>query len=484
MDSQDNPTLDRRQGGYGGLAIDRIAPADGGVEVEWSLSGPLAGEDAHFVLDVREIAQVRVMGVHTRFLHTAPAAARSLRVGGLSNGIDYVVTVSAIRGNVEAARSRPRLFRPGAFPGVVVAYLHPEDYTFDSSGRSTASPSLLRLPNGRLLASHDIYWARGGQNITHIYRSDDDGASWHYQSQLVPCFWGKMFWHRDALHMLGVRTEYGDLLVYRSEDEGRTFGPPTVILEGTGLRDKPGPHRAPMPIVTHAGRIWTALEFGTWEIATKHDSAVVSAPLDADLTDARSWTVSGFTRYDPAWPGAIVGGSPGFLEGNVVVTPDGGLVNILRYHTIGGEPDYGKAVVLRIDPDDPSAACAFDRIIEFPGNMSKFEILRDPKTGLYIALVNRVSVPWVGQRNILSLSVSKDAMRWRVVRDLINYQDRGWPEGHKLVGFQYPDMMIDGEDLLYLSRTALNGAHNFHDANTITFHRLEGFRAIIDAREV
>ncbi len=483
VDLDDNPTL--KNTGYGGLSISRIAPADGGVTVEWDLSGPFgggAGGDAHFLVEIRELSQVRIMGVWSRFVRRAAPEARSLTVDKLSNGIDYSVSVSAVSGGVEAARGRSRLFRPGPTPGVVVAYLHPEDFTFNSSGRSTASPSLLRLPEGRLLASHDIYWARGGQNITHIYFSDDEGVTWHFLSELTPCFWGKMFWHRGALTMLGTRTEYGDLLVYRSDDRGRTFGPPAVILEGRGLRDEPGPHRAPMPLVRHAGRIWTAVEFGTWEIATKHDAGVVSAPEDADLTDPKSWTVSGFTRYDPSWPGAVKGGSPGHHEGNVVVTPDGELVNILRYHTIGAVPDYGKAIVLRMRADDPRAAGELYRIIDFPGNMSKFAIHRDPKTGLYVSLVNRVSLPWVGQRNILSLSVSKDAMHWRLVRDLINYQDIGWPEGYKLVGFQYVDFLIEDRDLLYLSRTALNGAHNFHDANYITFHRLEGFRSLLDQK--
>ena len=86
-----------------------------------------------------------------------------------------------------------------------------------------------------------------------------------------------------------------------------------------------------------------------------------------------------------------------------------------------------------------------------------------------------------GARNILSLSVSKDAMHWDLVKDLLNYQDIGWPEGYKLVGFQYVDFLVEQEDLLYLSRTALNGANNFHDANYITFHRVERFRDLFEA---
>ncbi|MGB5875183.1 MAG: exo-alpha-sialidase, partial [Bacteroidota bacterium] len=49
-------------------------------------------------------------------------------------------------------------------------------------------------------------------------------------------------------------------------------------------------------------------------------------------------------------------------------------------------------------------------------------------------------------------------------------------------GFQYIDWLFDGEDIIAVSRTAfddgLGGAHNQHDANFITFHRIEGFRTL------
>ena len=38
---------------------------------------------------------------------------------------------------------------------------------------------------------------------------------------------------------------------------------------------------------------------------------------------------------------------------------------------------------------------------------------------------------------------------------------------------------FDGDDLIYLVRTAHRGAHNYHDSNRITFHRLAGFRQVL-----
>jgi hypothetical protein len=46
--------------------------------------------------------------------------------------------------------------------------------------------------------------------------------------------------------------------------------------------------------------------------------------------------------------------------------------------------------------------------------------------------------------------------------------------------FQYVDWQFDGEDLVVASRTAFDddegGAHRAHDANFMTFHRVEKFR--------
>ncbi len=40
------------------------------------------------------------------------------------------------------------------------------------------------------------------------------------------------------------------------------------------------------------------------------------------------------------------------------------------------------------------------------------------------------------------------------------------------------DINNEGDDIIYLCRTALNGAHNFHDSNYSTFHRIKNFRNI------
>ncbi len=102
-------------------------------------------------------------------------------------------------------------------------------------------------------------------------------------------------------------------------------------------------------------------------------------------------------------------------------------------------------------------------------------IKQEPETGTYYSIGTRVYDPeYPGARDLLSLLRSSDLKSWEVVCNLMDYRgiDR------QRIGFQYVDFEIDGNDILYLCRTALNGAHSFHDANYSTFHRIKDFRTL------
>ena len=101
-----------------------------------------------------------------------------------------------------------------------------------------------------------------------------------------------MFLHRGALYLIGTTKEYGDAVIRRSTDGGRTWTDPAMPTADLLLA---GPyHCAPQPVVVHAGRIWRAMEDtkagGGWG---KHFRAfMMSAPEDADLLKAANWTFS------------------------------------------------------------------------------------------------------------------------------------------------------------------------------------------------
>ena len=442
----------------------RLAPGKETVTLEW-----LGAPDKEYRVVWRERGA-------SSFTDETTVRGTSASLSGLKDGTDYEI---AVLDPVSGTRSRIRLFRTGEAVGTVVNYLHPDDDAYAFSGRYLCSPCVIRHPDGQLLASMDLFEGNAPQNLSLIFRSDDDGKTWHYLTELFPCFWGRMFIHRGILYMLSCSTEYGDLLIGRSEDGGMSFSAPTVLLRGSCDRKIEGVHKNPQPPVIYGGRIWTTLEWGTWAKGY-HAAMVGSAPEDADLTDASAWLFSDPVKYDPTWPGVAEGPSAGNIEGTLVVFPDGKLYNVMRYDMTGCRPNNGLVLAYRIDTEHPEAPLAYDHAIPLPGNHSKFMIRQDPETGLYYTIISRIRGPeHTGDRNLLSFMRSADCERWELVCDLIDRRN----EDPRQVGFQYVDFFFEGDDILWLCRTALNGAHNFHDANYSTFHRIKDFRKLSPAGE-
>ena len=377
----------------------------------------------------------------------------------------------------ETIKTPFRLFRTGTSIGTIVNYHHPKDRIYDFSGLYTCSPSIVKLPSGRILVSNDYYKRNGGQNLTTVFYSDDEGASFHHSCDLFPCFWGKLFVYRNALYMLGTSTEYGDLIISKSTDEGSSFGDPVVLMKG-GNAITGGPHKAPMPILKAKGRLWTSIDYGSW-IRGGHDSCMASIDENADLLNPDNWIISEPLKYNPNWKGAVQGtGRFSGLEGNAVLSRDNQILNILRYNTQGGIPNYGKILVLRVDESDLKSPLIFHEIVDCLGNMSKFTILFDSKSDRYLSLVNKVETENIKQRNIVSLIASKDLWKWNLIKDIIRI-----PGDTKKVAAQYIDFLIDGTKIKFVSRTAINNANNYHNANYITYHEIEDYADLIAESE-
>ncbi len=355
------------------------------------------------------------------------------------------------------------------------------------------SPSLARLPNGDLIATHDYFGPgcprnhEGEEHLLSVYLSHDDGASWHNITHVANAYWSSVFVHRDQLYLLGVSQQYGSIVIRCSADGGYTWTHPAdassgLLFRGNPFRLGPNYHCAPVPVIEQNGRLYRAFEDCDPDVwGAGFQALVISAPADADLLDAANWTMSNKLAYDPAWTPTAWGAveNPGWLEGNMVVTPDGALWDMLRFNA---KPLVDKVAVVKIH--DEGRRISFDPatgFIDFPGGMSKFTIRRDPATGLYLTLSNNITDPTnARQRNILSLHKSADLVQWDHVQTLLA-DDSALPHQVSVdtVGFQYVDWVFDGADILYLVRTAYGGAHNYHDSNRITFHRLADYRALL-----
>jgi len=358
-------------------------------------------------------------------------------------------------------------------PGVVI------DHSPASSRQYIGSPSLAEMPNGDLVASHDLFGPGSTGDRTLVFRSSDGGARWKRIAEITGQWWSTLFRRGPALYLMGTSRENGYTVIRRSDDGGATWTEPRDADSGLLLGDGPY-HCAPVPVVVHRGRIWRAMEdqLGPRGWGTSFRSFVLSAPEDSDLLKASNWTGANRLARDPKWLG---GRFLGWLEGNVVVAPNGGIVNMLR---VACDDDEERAAVIEISADGRTASFDPDTgFIPFPGGAKKFTIRYDVISGQYWSLVNwtppsqRRGKP-AATRNTLALVRSSDLKSWEVRSVILRHPD---PEHH---GFQYVDWLFDGDDLIAVVRTAcddgLGGAHNYHDANLMTFHRITEFRDLVD----
>ncbi|HUG89739.1 MAG TPA: sialidase family protein [Planctomycetaceae bacterium] len=357
-------------------------------------------------------------------------------------------------------------------PGVVITH------SPASSRQYLGSPGIAALGDGVYLAKCDLFGPGTTEHVrarSRVFRSGDAGRSWNRVAEIDGLFWASVFSHRGAAYLFGTDRHHGRIVILRSDDEGRTWTQPSD--EQSGLLADGLFHTAPVPVVVHDGRLWRAMEDATggekW--GERYRAFMMSAPAEADLLDAKSWTRSNLLARDPAW---LEGQFGGWLEGNAVVTPDGRIVNILRVD----HPDGGRAAVVEISGDGRTAT--FDPatgFIDFPGGAKKFTIRFDPESKRYWSLTNWIPPKHAGQRaprvrNTLALVSSADLREW-TVRSVVLYH----PDVQRHA-FQYVDWLFEGDDLIAASRTAhddgLRGAHNAHDANYLTFHRIHNFREL------
>ena len=362
-------------------------------------------------------------------------------------------------------------------PGTVIAY------SPASSGLYIGSPSIVVLANGHYLASHDFFGPKSTEHtsaVSRIYRSKNKGKTWEMISEINGQFWSKLFVHQSHLYLMGTHKHHGNAIIRQSMDEGATWTNPTDAENGLLLAGEY--HCAPMPLITHNGRLWRAMEDAMGPIKVwgkRYGSFMMSIPLDKNPMQAANWTKSNVLGYDSTFFNGAFGG---WIEGNAVVGPDGGVWNMLRVDNKTSLQEY--AAMVKISADGTQAS--FDRstgFIPFPGGSKKFTIRFDPKTKLYWTLSNfipeEVKNANPGKnpasiRNTLALCFSSDLKDWKIKKVVFQHPD---VIKH---GFQYVDWLFDGKNILLACRTAYDdafeGAHNNHDANYLTFFRIKKFR--------
>ncbi len=338
-----------------------------------------------------------------------------------------------------------------------------------SSKRYVTTPAIEILPDGSYLIAHQ------GLGATDVYHSTDRGKSWKLISRLKPLGWAGFFIHGDKLYMMGTQGGFSPLLIYRSEDWGKTWTQP--VDSKTGLIRDGSWHTSSMPMIEYKGRIYRGIDFHYSDTRRDMSPCLFSIDADADLLDASNWYN---TEPLPRPSEDEVGFKWGnWFEAGAVIFPSGkpGLIIRCDYREGGNE----KAVLIEA-VDEKGTALNFDPkrdFINFPGGCKKFNVLYDEKSGLYWTLSNFVPRKhWdynpERARNTLVLMRSKDLRIWEA-RCAVLY---GPDIDHH--GFHYADFRFDGDDMIAAIRTAyddgMGGAHSQHDANYLLFKRIANFR--------
>jgi hypothetical protein len=361
----------------------------------------------------------------------------------------------------------------GSPPGIII------DHSPASSGLYIGSPSIVILPVGKYLASHDFFGPTSNEfekPKTVVFSSDNRGQTWQKIATLDGLFWAGLFVHHDAAYIMGTDKHHGRIVIRRSNDNGHTWTEPIDSAHGL-LTSRSEYHTAPTPVIEHNGRLWRGFEDASGGNAwgMRYLAMMLSIPADADLLSASNWTFSNTITRNQNWLG---GNFNAWLEGNAVLIPQKGVVNILRID-LPAFPE--KAAIIGVSQNGKEESFDPDRdIIDFPGGAKKFTIRFDPDSNSYWALSSakpadlKTQVKPASIRNTLVLLKSENLRDWKTRAVLLHHKDI------KSHGFQYPDWQFDGDDLVAVVRTAFDdeegGAHNAHDANYLTFHRFSGFR--------
>ncbi|HJP29009.1 MAG: sialidase family protein [Candidatus Latescibacteria bacterium] len=390
------------------------------------------------------------------------------------------------------------------------------------------TPGLERLPSGRLVATMDqggpgVAGLRGpkgdrgeGRNAWQgrVWTSDDHGASWQERA-LFPFMHARPFAAGGRVYILG---HDADLTVMASDDDGETWGDPVALTEGEHW------HQSACNVHRARGRVQLVMERRVhfevkgWPVSELAPVLMV-ADESADLTQRENWTLASQLAYRdldcvprnvgvPFWNEGSVGGGegramhpPGWLETNVVEftdpdhlwhDPTGRTLYLwMRAHT----GSTGLAAIARVtEAADGSwrteAVTAPSgepmRYVPCPGGQMRFHILFDKPSEKYWLLstmatdsmrrpdrlpANRYGLP-NNERHILALHFSSNCVDWCPAGIVAQGADAGQAR-------HYASMVVDGDDLLVLSRSGDHRAHSAHDGNLITLHTVRRFRGLI-----
>jgi len=342
-------------------------------------------------------------------------------------------------------------------PGTIVAYSSADTQTY------LGDPSIVILPNGDYIASHDAWGPAHGYSKTYLYRSTDNGSTWSYITGLYGQTQSSLFVHDGDLYLMGGSNNGVDIGIRKSTDNGTTWTSPDNSTTGQLLAGS-NYAMAASPTIVHDGRLWRAVEVVDAGMPTccscNFRAFMMSCPVDGDLLNAGNWSSTNSLLGDDYFAGK------GWFEGCAVVDPSDDMKILLRTSYY---PE--QAFILDVADNATTLSCnTTTTLIDFFGGTNGMFMARYDNVSKKYWTITQQTLDPTAVRNHQILASSSDMRTWTKEKSLLYDADSAG------VGFQYASFVFDGDDIIYLSRTSYGGAYNFHDSNYISFHRIEDFR--------
>ncbi len=382
--------------------------------------------------------------------------------------------------------------------------------------------------NGRLIVAFEVSGTAiaqsnptgTGKNL--IYVSDNKGISWNYRRN-YEMMQSRLFTVGSDIYLLGHIGHRGDVQIMKSENNGHTWTEPAQLTSGESWSASSN------NVISKGQYVYTVMErndvdylTNTWDVS-EATPVLMRGDTTQDLTTAAAWTFAGpmpfcetiedhdldhfgVPFFGAYYPNKIMladglGFPPvGWLESNVVQITDpahywydetGSTFHIFsRAHT--GKTNLA-TVIKAVEQSDGSIETMLETApsgktnlyVPLPGGQMKFFVLYDDVSQLYWLLStqstdsmtrvemlpeDRYGAP-DNERRRLQLHFSKNMVDW-CFACMVAVGSSEKASRH------YASMVIDGRDLLILSRSGDQNAQNAHNGNLITFHKIEFFRRL------
>ena len=377
-------------------------------------------------------------------------------------------------------------------------------------------PTIVRLSTGRYVAAHlvndrpsrsEVLWT------VHVYTSDDACVTWAHRTsfEMVNC---QLFEAEDGLYLIGGLE---DLMVARSTDGGETWSDLVPLETGQAWYAYPG------SMISTGDRVYLVKDCRTEPVMAGYPvwilaPVVMSADLSADLTQRDAWAFSdalGFQQVVERYGHSALAGVPFYTPGSTgspgraAPQTGWGEGNLVQIH----DPDHvwhdptGRTlhIFLRASTGRTNLACLAKAVVgddggitvdlehapsgepmlyvPLPGGHGSFQILFDAHSSLYwlISSMSTDSMRPVGrlharhygmpdnERRRLALHFSRNCVDWCFGGLIAVARSDG--ESH-----YGANAVIDGDDLVLLSRESDGDAVNEHNSNRITCRRVQRFR--------